>query len=167
MTSHGKEGPMTDDRTTAERFFEELARAEQVIWIPGAVADPESPPEVFATFCQELPEHTDAQLYRQLPQLARFADAEYDPEPEEVARVLLDTQGFLVQAATPIRRHFTEPGGCQFSWGYYATEWLYAATVDDLEQVILVWVKAEVERQRSHDTERREIAPMTAASSRP
>jgi hypothetical protein len=127
--------------TDAERLFETGVRVEQIIWLPGAVAEYECAPEVFSEeFVDNLPEREDAELYQQLPRLARFA-GEY-PEPEEVAEELMNTAGFIVQAATPVREYHAD-GGSSYSWGMYRTGWLYAATEAEIAPVVLAWAEKQ------------------------
>lgn len=136
--------------TAAEKLFEETVRADQIIWIPGAVADFEGTPDVFAEeFVENLPENADAPLYKQLPVLARFASREAYPEPYDVAELLLFTPGFLVQAATPFMTP-TKDGGVQhYSWGYYRTAWLYAASEAELLPVMLAWAEEQRAAERA------------------
>lgn len=119
-------------------FFDANARVETLIYIPGAVADIEALPETFEDFCENLPEKADHPLYAQCQPLAQFAEAEDYPEPEAVAEALLWTNGFLVQAATPVR-HYQGGGAYGYSWGHYYTAWLYAAAEADIVPVVCQW----------------------------
>ncbi len=127
----------------ASQMFEANVRLEAVIYIPGAVVDPEATPEAFREFCEDLPDRVDAPLYAQLPDLKRYAGEGAIPEPEYVAERLLDQPGFLVQAATPVRGYGNDPADASFhwSWGHYYTAWLYAATEADIAPVAAAWAE--------------------------
>jgi hypothetical protein len=131
-------------------IFDAGIRLEAVIYIPGAVADCEATPEAFRDFCDDLPDQEGAPLYRQLPCLQRYAaDGDY-PEPEIVAEQLIDSPGFLVQAATPVREyHKSGDGTCCYSWGHYYTAWLYAATEADIVPVATEWAQSRHEADRA------------------
>lgn len=118
-------------------------RAEQIIWLPGALMDIEALPEVFEEeFCVNLPEEADKLIYAQLPELARFAEGDDEPDALEVAEVLSGKVGFLIQAAIPVKKYWSDTA-CQYSWGYYQTEWLYASSDADIAPTMLSWAKAQ------------------------
>ena len=48
--------------------------------------------------------------------------------------------GVLVQFATPVMTPLGE-GAMSFSWGFYATTWVYAETIDEAIDKGLAWVK--------------------------
>ena len=133
---------------TSKLFFDASVRVESVIYIPGAVADFESTPDAFKEdFCYCLPERKDAPLYAALPSLKRFLSG--GAEPDEIAEALLFTDGFLVQAATPVMRCSADGNSADFSWGYYRTEWLYAPTGEAITTVCLKWAEESDKRDRA------------------
>lgn len=126
----------------SSKMFNATCRVEQIIWIPGAVADVEALPDAFSeTFVEYLPEATDAPLYEALPELACFVSTEVCPPPDEVAYSLRKRSGFLVQAATPVFRAFGKTGDGIFSWGHYHTAWLYAPDESSIAEVVIKWAK--------------------------
>ncbi|MFC5584420.1 hypothetical protein ACFPOD_04800 [Nitratireductor kimnyeongensis] len=133
----------------AEKMLEQTARVESVIWIPGAISDPDVIPESFEDFVGNLPGNPDAPLYRQLPQIASFADEGDYPDVLDVAGHLVGTTGFLIRAATPIMNPLGDGGAFHFSWGCYRTEWLYAKSESDILPVVTAWVESERRAERS------------------
>ncbi len=126
--------------TAVDLLFDQPARVDVAIWIPGAVADVEALPEVFEDdFCQYLPEKPDHVLYAQLPDLARFA-GKY-PDPSDVADVLRDCRGFLIKAETPIKT-FHVSSVQTYTWGYTRFSWLYAASEAEIANVVIAWAKS-------------------------
>lgn len=118
--------------TIAQVFFDNSLRVENMIWLPGAIADQEALSEAFENFVNDdMPSNVDRPVYAQLPALQQFAGMDDLPEPEDVAEVLLNTPGFLFQLARPVYR-YRDGKMAEFSWGYYHTEWLYAETIEQI-----------------------------------
>ncbi len=143
----------TASMATSSDLFDAGVRVEKIIYIPGAVADMEATPEVFRDFCEDLPDGIDSPLYEALPALKRFAGGDY-PKPEEVAEALAYKEGFLVQAATPVRQYSDDPSDTSYSslsWGHYYTAWLYASEEEEIAPVILAWAetRADYDKQRA------------------
>jgi|SRR5579871_6604469 len=131
----------------AQTMFDAECRAERIIWLPG-IGSEDSYSEVFAEeFIDSLPERDDAPLYAALPQLARFREDD-DVVADDVAWALHGRPGFLVQAATPVRR-FHSGGSYDYSWGHYRTEWLYAASEAEIATVCVAWARKVENAQRA------------------
>lgn len=123
---------------TTERFCKATARVESLIYIPGAVADPECCPESFDEWVEDSLFDSEKTLLSQLPALRPFIGGALNPK--EVAYALRNTDGFLVHAATPVRSYRGRGSGAfLYSWGNYYTEWLYAATEADIARVVAEW----------------------------
>lgn len=130
-----------------EKLFNATCRVESLIWIAGAVADPESLPDSFEEqFIEDLPDRPDNILYQQLPALLPFVENREDTY--EIAYALYDTDGFLIQAAAPVKKYHSE-NGCSYSWGYYRTAWLYAKDADAIADVVLEWVSHQDAKDRA------------------
>jgi hypothetical protein len=133
----------------SEKLFDETVRVEAIIWIPGAVADPESTPDAFREgFFEDIIDGNTDELMRSLPGLKRaLKDSEF-AEVIDVAEALLFVPGFLVKLATPIREFYAD-GGSSFSWGCCRTGWIYVEKEVDLEPSVINWARAEVGRQKA------------------
>lgn len=148
---------MTSEQTTArrrrkvpavERMFDAECRVETLIWIPG-IGTEDSFTEAFSVeFYDYMPEREGAPLYAQLPMLAQFCGDE-DVEPERIAYAIQRVPGFLVQAATPVRRYMGDKGVFVSGWGYYHTEWLYARTEAQIAKVCLAWAKQSAKADKA------------------
>lgn len=125
----------------ADRLFELDARVERLFWLPGTVILEDGVPREFEEFCESLPEKLDAEIYQDLPQLKQFAGEENEyPERDAVADVLRNVGGFIVQAATPVRRPMKGSKTAYMSgWGHYHTGWLYAKSESDIAAKIETW----------------------------
>ncbi len=128
--------------TTRDEFEESMARIEAIIYVPGLGADDYS--GQFNGFCKDIPEAADHPLYALCPPLLRFMASEDYPDPDEVASALRGCHGFLVQGATPVVQN--TPGGRNYSWGYYRTAWLYAASEADIVNVVCDWANGTLSR---------------------
>lgn len=113
-------------------------RIEHLIWIPGAVANVEALPNVFEEqFFECLPDNPNQILIQQLPVLKPFTNGRADVY--ELAEALVEVEGFLIQASTPVK-DFHDRNSFVYSWGRYTTEWLYAEDFQSIPRVILEWV---------------------------
>ncbi|MFA4899923.1 MAG: hypothetical protein WC563_10390 [Brevundimonas sp.] len=136
--------------TSQENWYDGLCRIEHLIHIASQVSV-ERPADVFSeTFIDSLPEDAQALLYQQCPVLSTFGEQDDAPDAEEVAEILAmrNVQGFFIQAAQPVVQHFYESGGYSYSWGWYHTEWLYAATASDIEAVVWAWSANRLTKDR-------------------
>jgi len=145
----------------AEALFETCVRVEHMIYVPSLTVDEES---YCDTFCEEfvegLPERKDAPIYRQLPKLKRFAEADEGPEPWMVADVLRGLPGFIVQAAAPCRSYLKDgSNGWTWSWGNYWTEWLYAPTEADIATRCVEWAEWRAEQDRAASLKAEKSSP--------
>lgn len=127
--------------TALETMFDAEVRVEELIYIPGAVASDESFPKALEEFGEDLPAEEDAEIYKAIPALAPFADENNEPEAWRVAEALRFLPGFLVQAATPVRRPYGSGGAFTSSWGHYHTAWLHAPTEADIATVCAAWAE--------------------------
>lgn len=141
--------------TTDFDWFNALFRIENLIHIEGMTRG-DAYPEVFKeAFLDSLPEKTEAQIYQSCPVLAPLATSEEWLEPEEVAEdlALHRVTGFFVQAAQPVIRDFYPDGGYSYTWGYYHTEWLYAADADAISTVCAEWGAQMLAKDRAAKSE--------------
>jgi hypothetical protein len=114
-------------------------RVEEIIWIGGLQF--ECGTDATERLLESLPENADATLYKQLPALAEFLALDDYPSDDDIAEALMHVGGFLVQAARPVRSMTGKYP--TFSWGYYATEWLYAENEAAIPTVLLEWAEAQ------------------------
>lgn len=139
-----------DKKTTRE--IETLTdldvRCDSLIWLPGAGFAVDAETDALEAFRESLPERDDAPVYKQLPALARFKGGDEWPEFEDLYDALGKIGGFLIQAATPVRRYRTE-NMWESSWGYYQTEWLYAPSEAKILSVLKAWAEAEHARMKT------------------
>jgi hypothetical protein len=144
--------------TAAQEMFDATVRVEKMIYIPGIVADIEATPDDFdEEFCEGLPESLDASLYVQLPLLRQFSGG---AEAVEVAEALLFTDGFLVQAATPVFDYDDDDSSsASFSWGHYYTAWLYAPDQASISRVCAEWADGRRDYDRSRKRQNSEAQP--------
>jgi len=130
---------------TSMDFSEAMARFDNIIHVASAVANGCAFPRSFEDFCEmELPDNDDADLLQDLPVL-KVLLSEWDGEipcAEDVCNAIQDVGGYLVQFATPVRKHHSETG-CSYSWGYYSTEWRWFKTMEEAEAGLLQWVEVK------------------------
>ncbi|WP_312411978.1 hypothetical protein [Shinella sp.] len=114
-----------------DRFCDANVRVEQMIWIPGAIAPGVLPENLHDAIVDDLYDGDNAQVIERLPTLEMILKSREEPEDDWIADVLHETDGYLVQLARPIPRDISGTMH-SFSWGYYATKWVYAADLDEL-----------------------------------
>lgn len=113
----------------AEKFFDEDLRCEKLIPIYMCLTD--VPPDSFKDAVFEE------------PQVCKLLGIPLDVlDYEEMYDIVVANKklGFLAQFATPrpiylAKDRETTIGG----WGFYATEWFYAETIEELESQALKW----------------------------
>ena len=108
-------------------------RIADIIYLPGAFHDEESPSDRFREFCEDALEYDDSPVFQMLPELGRFGGPGEFPDPEDVADALRNVPGFLFQAECQMDGH----------WGsrYYA--WLYAPTEADILPIAAKWAASK------------------------
>ena len=123
-----------------EFFFNHPLRFEAIIYLPATFIDEEVVPDIAREFLDDLPDDTGKAIYRDLPELVPFADNE-DPPVWHVVERLSGLDGFLVKAATPVKQAFGTHGACEFSWGYFHTQWVYGATWAEAVAKAIAWAE--------------------------
>lgn len=135
----------------SQRLFDANVRIEEMFWLGGMSA---GVPSDFEDFVQDdLPE--EKQILAALPFLGAFLKDDGDAAAEDILAECSFRRklGFILQLATPIPRDFgKDPRSYSFSWGHYATKWLYCETLNDLAPAAELWATGIVERayQKAH-----------------
>ncbi len=140
-----------------DRFCGANVRVEQMIWIPGAIAAGVLPESLHDAIVDDLYDGDNAQVIQRLPALKPILKSREEPEDDWIADVLHETDGYLVQLARPIPRDISGTMH-SFSWGYYATKWVYAADLDDLADLAKAFSIEVFERQRAKEAAARGVA---------
>lgn len=115
-----------------DQMFEIGVRFEQLIWIPGIIAEPPSD-GAFEDFCESLPDKATDPIYEAFPFLLQYLkDGDYPTTDEVGEQFAMDgTVGFLIQLAKPVVTPMGKDGkAIQYSWGNYHTRWVYVASMD-------------------------------------
>lgn len=124
-----------------EELFDLSLRFDHLIYLAAAMGDTYSLPEPLENLLDEEEYQRLAELF-DIPELAKVEDGKLDSEQISEWLVELGRFGFLVQAATPVRR-YTSPNCATFSWGYYHTQWFYAETLEEVISKAKQWAEAQ------------------------
>lgn len=122
--------------TTNNEFGDHTLRLNKIIYIATAMVDYELP--------EDLEQVLSDETIDVLAKLFGIDESVFGPEPntEYVTQILIDYRkfGFLVQAATPVRKYVTEHSW-RGGWGGYYTKWLYAETLEEVMAMAMEWGK--------------------------
>lgn len=133
-----------------EATMQGIWRMDKILHLGGMTGDESLPPALQEALDEDLEEIAIA------IGLSKKRAGELDAF-ELLERIRLRSQwGFLVQAATPVRRYVDDSDTCQFSWGAYYTRWVYGEDLTSVVPEIQKWV-----RQCVAD-DRKESAPQAA-----
>lgn len=135
----------TQQIADAEFFFDYSIRFEEVIYLPSCA--PEMP--------RSLVDALEEDELGIVTKLLGIPATVYESgeclgygEKDEILSILARKKrtGFLVKAATPVRK-FHEDVGASFSWGHYHTRWLYLDSLDSEEaaEALMKW-RTETEK---------------------
>jgi len=73
--------------------------------------------------------------------------------PDEFMELLLDkkVKGFLATISTPVRTYYnvTDDAYMTSSWGWYQEEWVYGATIEEIERKAFEWVEKRAEEWKA------------------
>lgn len=121
-----------------EALFENTIRFERVIYLAGALSQPDSLQDDLRELLDEEDDETVSQAIPGFPLSLRDDE---DCFLEFAAEWLLDNQrlGFLVKAATPVMTYHKGSKSSHFSWGYYSTKWVYGETMDEVVANVISW----------------------------
>ncbi|MBI5917822.1 MAG: hypothetical protein HY849_00385 [Nitrosomonadales bacterium] len=125
-------------------FFNLTLRIEKIIYLAASLVDEDLIEDLEAVLSGE--DVADLVAWFGLPSSLLRGD----PSADDIAQSLIDLRkfGFLIQAATPIRKHFAEHSWGS-SWGGYYTTWLYADTLDEALEQAKVWAAAQHKRDQA------------------
>jgi len=124
-----------------QRFDEATARIETMILIAGAIYDDWSLQKELGEFFEEEDFETIERTFGQLPV---FVSTDIDAGNFESLIEWLISQsklGFLIKFASPIKEQ--RVGFMKYSWGYYATQWVYGDTLEQALENGFVWVSKQ------------------------
>ena len=124
------------------------ARIEQIIHIGGMLVDEYSWPSALEDLFMDDPD-----LAWEALGLQPIQD---DDDKETVTEYLIDNRitGFLVEVSHPFPKfHGGNLNGYGFSWGMYATKWVYGETIEDCIAKADEWCKQFMERQRNKQSQ--------------
>lgn len=123
---------------TFDRFEEQTARLEKVIFIAGSMGDMDAINDDLEYFLETVSGPTLAGLFGDLP--SSVAEAVDDEDTGALCAWLRQqcNLGFLVSFAAPI---MTGTGtAMNYSWGHYRTNWFYADTFEAALEKGFAWV---------------------------
>lgn len=129
-----------DNKEISSLFFENTIRAEMVInFAIQCVGD---------SFSSDVSESINDD-WELIWEQVGCSEPEYRDD-ESIAWHLFNNNkfGFLIKFATPVPRNFKE-NGFEFSWGYYATKWIYAETWDKASQLAVEWAEEYISNKKS------------------
>lgn len=134
----------------ASKMFDADVRVEAMIYLAGAFAC-ESVSAEIRSFCEDLYDHPA--LIKALPVFEPFFSTEADIEDliDQCSWQIQRVPGFVVQAATPYRRYWSEHGFSS-GWGHYYTEWLYCPTEAAIAETCVAWAEARHAHDRAKFT---------------
>lgn len=116
-----------------ERLEQATVRIDNMIWLPGALAAG-SMPDNLGEAIETLYNADSKQIVGKLPKMQQLLSGEDEPDEDWISEVLYQETGFLVQLARPVPSGFCGTSH-SFSWGHYATKWIY---VDDLDELVVL-----------------------------
>ena len=130
-----------DHRKISETFFSNSIRAETIIHLAAMCMDDSWPSEVQDAFQDDWE--------RIWPALG-LDEPDTEDREEIASRLFLKKRlGFLVKVATPIPRNFSKDSSAyQFSWGIYATEWIYDDSLEAVYEKAAAWQERLIEEKR-------------------
>lgn len=113
----------------SQRLFDATARVEKVLWIEAMLTEMDTEHPEFSSF---LENSSDEDIKRAFPEASAKLVKSLAQGTESFSEWLImrNVKGFLVQFATPVRKYLSKNTFAS-GWGYYATRWVYGATLDD------------------------------------
>lgn len=136
-----------------QRFEEETARLDKVIYIAGAMGDLDRVSDELEEFLDEIHPADVVRMWGALP--SSVAESLEAGDTDELAAWLFqqDALGWLLKFCTPAARH--DGVGMSFSWGVCHTQWVYGETFEAALDLGFKWVAErrafEVARDRQAD----------------
>lgn len=130
---------MSANKELAGRFFEETASIDQIILLAAQV-------ERFGDDALEFFQENDKTIQRCLGKLPGYVVESLENDSEWMQKEVLQEwlsiigkQGYLVQFSTPVMKNVTTISS-SYSWGHYATYWVYGETIEDAIEKGFAWV---------------------------
>ena len=123
-----------------ERFYENVARIERCILLAGVLSEDAFPPD-FDELAEGEDWETLERCFGEIPEDVK-SDVDKYNDGESLAQWLLENEklGFLIKMAAPIKTPMGKTGWT-YSWGYYATRWVYGETLEAALDAGFAWVE--------------------------
>lgn len=124
-----------------DKFDDQTLRVSDTIIFPFCVSQ-ETMSQPLEDFLQEDLQDMDEQFFKEFPAMEKinthFTNRRVDLV--EAAYLLIDEEkyGFLIKAETPVKSYYAS-GGASYSWGHYATKWIFAEDINTALQRAVDW----------------------------
>lgn len=151
-------------RMQAEVCFDKDLRLDSILHIGSLIATdafetryPEPSLQAFMEWVGNPSANIDPSLTALVPQI--------DPEDEDEDEFHLvlgehlryeGFNGFLIHAATPRRSYDADGNGCNLSWGWYKTTWVYGENFERAFKAAEAWVDRMIEEDKASAKEKSE-----------
>jgi len=128
-----------NNKEISSLFFENTIRAEKVInFATQCVGD---------SFSSDVSESINDDWESIWEQVGCYEPEYRDDEAISYHLFNNNKLGFLIKFATPVPKNFKE-NGYDFSWGYYATKWIYAETLEKACQAAVEWAEDYISKKK-------------------
>jgi len=135
------------------KLDEATVRMEQIILIAGMINDGECLPDPLRNFLEEEGKKTLQRCFPDAPAslLEDADDGDYEVFREHFAEWMYESKklGFLIQFARPVMRYSDNAKSSTYSWGYYATHWVYGDTLEAAVTEGLEWAAKREAKEKA------------------
>lgn len=134
--------------THQERLEEANTRIEKLIWLPGAMISGSVVEDLRDAIVDDLYDGDNKQVLSKLPKLAPLLSTEEEPDEDWISEALYGANGYFAQLARPVPSSFSgDKDSHSFSWGHYATRWVYADNMDELTKLAEAFSEEILDRE--------------------
>ncbi len=135
-------------KVLADRFYEETARVEEMVFIAGAMGDDVFPSDLEDFFVEEGDESLAAIFGVELPEHVKD-ELEANMETDSLREWLLDQRllGFLVKFSTPVMEPDADLTARRYSWGWTRSAWVYGDTMESALDKGFAWVAEQRKKE--------------------
>jgi hypothetical protein len=145
--------------TFQERMEEANTRIEKLIWLLGAMISGSVVEDLRDAVVNDLYDGDNEQVLSKLPKLAPLLTTEDEPDEDWISEALYGANGYLAQLARPVPSSFYgKKDAHSFSWGHYATRWVYVDDMDELTALAEAFSEEILDREYARQTSSEDAA---------
>jgi hypothetical protein len=139
--------------THQQRLEEATTRFQKLIWLPAAMVSGSVTEDLREAIVDDLYQGDNKQILSKLPKLTPLLSTQEEPGEDWIAEALDGASGYFCLLARPVPSSFHgSKESHSYSWGHYATRWVYGEDMGELTALAEAFSEEILEQEYARHT---------------